>query len=151
MLLSMRINTVEEGYNELIEKITDLTGEFTAFHQKIVPDKNIQQAAPIPYTDRDQQLPIDDLYYPTEDKLNTPTQLVVEPLSVELPQTVQPLTTDSQLSNDEIVHWIVHPTSHDLHCETQEFGTYPCQSCQLANVPDESISRAQRHREEPPH
>jgi hypothetical protein len=95
MSLSMCIDTVEEGYDELIEKIIDLTGEFTAFCQKIVPDKTIQQAAPIPYTDRDQQLPIDDLYYPTGDKLNTPTRLVVEPLSAELPQTIQPLTTDS--------------------------------------------------------
>jgi hypothetical protein len=118
MSLSMHIDTVEEGYDELIKKITDLTGEFTTFHQKIVPDKNIQQAAPIPYTDRDQQSPIDDLYYPTEDKLNTPTWPVVKPLSVELPQTIQPLTMDSQLSNNEIVCWIVHPTSHDLRHET---------------------------------
>jgi hypothetical protein len=91
----MHINTVEEGYDELIEKITDLTGEFTTFRQKIVPDKNIQQAAPIPYTDRDQQSLIDNLYYPTRDKLNTPTRLVVKPPSVELPQTVQPPIMDS--------------------------------------------------------
>jgi hypothetical protein len=88
MSLSIRIDTVEEGYDKLIEKITDLTGEFTAFCQKIVPDKTIQQAAPSPHTDRDQQLTIDNLYYPTGDKLNTPTRLVVEPLSAELPQTV---------------------------------------------------------------
>jgi hypothetical protein len=69
----MHIDTVEEGYDELIKKITDLTGEFTAFHQKIVLDKTIQQAAPIPSTGRDQQSSIDDLYYPPGDKLNTPT------------------------------------------------------------------------------
>jgi hypothetical protein len=71
--LSMHINTVKEGYNKLIEKITDLTGEFTTFHQKIVLDKTIQQAAPIPSTNRDQQSSIDNLYYLSEDKLNTPT------------------------------------------------------------------------------
>jgi hypothetical protein len=39
--LSICINTVEEGYNKLIEKITDLTSEFTTFCQKIVLDKTI--------------------------------------------------------------------------------------------------------------
>jgi hypothetical protein len=38
----MQINTVEEGYDKLIEKITDLTDEFTAFRQNIVLDKTIQ-------------------------------------------------------------------------------------------------------------
>jgi hypothetical protein len=65
----MRIDTVEEGYDKLIEKITDLTNEFTAFRQNIVLDKTIQQAVPIPSTDRDQQLSIDNLYSPTGDKL----------------------------------------------------------------------------------
>jgi hypothetical protein len=149
--LSMRIDTVEEGYDKLIKKITDLIGEFTAFHQNIVLDKTIQQAAPIPSTDRDQQSSIDNLYYPPRDKLNTPTRLVVKPRVAEPPQTVQPPTTDSQLSNDKIVCWIVHPTSHDLRHETQEFGTYPHQSHWSANIPDKSISRAQQHREEHPH
>jgi hypothetical protein len=147
----MQINTVEEGYNKLIEKITDLTDEFTAFRQNIVLDKTIQQAAPIPSTDRDQQSSIDDLYSLTGDKLHTPTQSVVKPSVAEPPQTIQPPTTDSQLSNDEIVCWIVHPTSHDLCHETQEFGTYPCQSHKSVNVLDESINGAHWHREETPH
>jgi hypothetical protein len=73
MLLSMQIDTVKEGYDELIKKITDLTDEFTAFCQNIVLDKTIQQAALIPSTDRDQQSSIDNLYSPTGDKLHMPT------------------------------------------------------------------------------
>jgi hypothetical protein len=143
--LSMRIDIVEEGYSKLIEKITDLTNKFTAFRQNIVLDKTIQQVAPIPSTDRDQQSSIDDLYSPPGDKLHTPTRPIVEPSVAEPPQTVQPLTMDSQLSNDEIVCQIVHPTSHDLHRETQEFGTYSRQSHKSVNIPDESISRAHRY------
>jgi predicted nucleic acid-binding Zn-ribbon protein len=71
MSLSMHINTVKEGYDEHIEKITDLTGKFTTFQQNI--DKTTQQAAPIPSTDRDQQSSIDDLYNLPGDRLYTPT------------------------------------------------------------------------------
>jgi hypothetical protein len=53
MLISLHIDTVEGGYDKLVEKITDLTNEFTTFHQTIVPDKAMQQATPIPSTDRD--------------------------------------------------------------------------------------------------
>jgi hypothetical protein len=151
MSLSMCINTVKGGYNELIKNIMDLTGEFTTFCQSIVLDKTIQQTTPIPSTDRDQQSSINNLHYPPGDKLHTPTWPVVEPPVAESPQAIQPPTMDSQLSNNEIVCQIVHPISHDLCHETQEFGTYHCQICHPANVPDESISRAHQHREEPPH
>jgi hypothetical protein len=70
---------------------------------------------------------------------------------VEPPQTIQLPTMDSQLSNDKIVCQIVHPTSHDIHHETQEFGTYSHQIHHPAKVLDESISRAPHYQEDPPH
>jgi hypothetical protein len=150
-LLSLRIDTVEGGYDKLVDKIMDLTIEFAAFHHGIAPDKIMQQITLISSTNKDQQSSIDDLYYPPRDKLHIPTQPVVKPLVVEPPQTIQLPTTDSQLSNDKIVHQTVHPMSHNIHCETQEFGTYSHQLHHPANVLDKSISRAPHHQEELPH
>jgi hypothetical protein len=133
-----------------MDKISELAGKMIAIQQHMDPENTMQQSPPRPSTKRDQHSSIDELYYPPRDNIITPFQPIVKPPIVELPQTVYPLTTKSPLSNNEIVHWIVQPTKHDLHHEAQDIGTYSCQICNV-DIMDESISRAHQLRQEPPH
>jgi hypothetical protein len=142
MSLSIWLNTVEENYEEIMDKISDLAGKMIAIRQHMNPENTIQQSPPIPPTERDQPSSIDELYYPPRVNIITLSWLIVEPPIVELPQTV--------LSNNKIVHQIVQPMKHDLCCEAQDIWTYSHQICN-ANIMDESISRAHWLRQEPPH
>jgi hypothetical protein len=133
-----------------MDKISDLAGEMIIIRQCMDPENTMQQSPPRPSTERDQHSSIDELYYPPRDNIITPPQLIVELPIVELPQIVHPPTTESPLSNDEIVCRIVQPTKHDLRCETQDIGTYSRQIHNV-NIMDESISRAHWLRQESPH
>jgi hypothetical protein len=102
--LSIRLDTVEENHEEIMDKISDLAGEMITIQQCMDPENTMQQSPSRPSTQRDQPSSIDKLYYLPRDNIITPPRPIVEPPVAELLQTVHPLTTELPLSNNKIVH-----------------------------------------------
>jgi hypothetical protein len=71
-LLSIRLGTVKESHEEIMDKISDLAGKMIAIRQYIDPENTMQQSPPRPSTERDQHSSIDNLYYPPRDNIITP-------------------------------------------------------------------------------